>query len=278
MNLDLFKETKTRYLFLKLLSTLILTVVILVILKLTLKQSFKAYYFDFIPAILTLSWLVITISFLNKNNINISEFIGKPSGKSFVFEVPLALILTFMGGVGALLIIYFAAYSMNPSFFKSVNSTMIDHHEVSNTFYSVAFDFIGSVILAPVTEELLFRGILLNRLRNKFGIKIAVFLSSLIFMLCHLKPNPLLFFAGITCCILFYKYNSLIPSILLHFFNNLFVCLRNFNYSSGNNVSSDFSCEPIILVIGLVLLSFYIIYIYKNFPKFKSSSIDYINI
>lgn len=43
----------------------------------------------------------------------------------------------------------------------------------------------GVVILAPISEELIFRGILLNKLNQKFKIHLAVFIQAIIFVLLH---------------------------------------------------------------------------------------------
>lgn len=47
--------------------------------------------------------------------------------------------------------------------------------------------FISTMLLAPVVEEVIFRGYMLNRLLAGFGEREAVFLSSLAFALCHVS-------------------------------------------------------------------------------------------
>ncbi len=91
----------------------------------------------------------------------------------------------------------------------------------------ILFMFFLSCFIAPLTEEIIFRGILYKSLRNNFSFSIAVILSSLVFSLFH---NDLFTFAGIFIfgcflSIIFERHGYLWPSIGLHFFNNFFTNL-----------------------------------------------------
>ena len=91
------------------------------------------------------------------------------------------------------------------------------------------------VILAPLTEELLFRGLLLNFFQNRFGSKIAVILSGLLFAAFHYSHSQglgnisLLFalsFFGVMLGIFYLMTASLIYPIMLHAIFNLLSSLR----------------------------------------------------
>ena len=62
--------------------------------------------------------------------------------------------------------------------------------------------FFSIIVLAPVIEELIFRGFLWYTLSNVFNEKIVLFLVSIIFAACHLSPTliigllPISFFLG----------------------------------------------------------------------------------
>lgn len=91
------------------------------------------------------------------------------------------------------------------------------------------------VILAPLTEELLFRGFLFNFIRNRFGTKIGVIISGLLFALFHYSHAQglgnvslllsLSFFGGMLA-IFYVMSSSLIYPILLHALFNLLSSLR----------------------------------------------------
>lgn len=85
-----------------------------------------------------------------------------------------------------------------------------------------------AVIAAPVTEEILFRGLLYPVLRDRFGIKIAVAVSAMLFGLAHVHfPTFLpLSFLGIVLAITYEFSGSLLLSILIHATFNLFTVIN----------------------------------------------------
>lgn len=93
--------------------------------------------------------------------------------------------------------------------------------------------FFSILIVAPLFEEFLFRGILFSYLRTKFRAYTAIFLSSFIFSLFHFSPSqsieniPLLltlFAFGSYLGFAYEKTRSLFTSILLHVtFNSISV-------------------------------------------------------
>lgn len=274
MDLNLFKEVKTRYLFLKMFSVIIAFVIMLVLYKKILGGTLRDDHIDFCAGIITLLFFVLILQFIRQNKITLKQIVGKTSSKKFIFEVPLTWLLTSIGGIGAMLVVFFIAYSINPNLLSSVNSNFTSKPVVYTTPFTIASGFIYGVIIAPITEELTFRGILLNRFHNKYGLTKAIIYSSLIFMIVHTKINPLLFFVGVSCCILTYKYNSLVPSILLHAVNNFIVHLRDLMSSSNSSSSDVFSADWGIFILGSFLLSIYLLYIYKNYPKRKLLNIS----
>lgn len=91
--------------------------------------------------------------------------------------------------------------------------------------------FIANVLLiavvAPIVEELLFRGMLFQGLKSYFGVWTAVFLSAAIFSALHFQligfiPRLML---GIGLAYLYEKHRSILPSIGLHAINNLVAIL-----------------------------------------------------
>jgi uncharacterized protein len=78
-------------------------------------------------------------------------------------------------------------------------------------------------IIAPLTEEILFRGVILHSFLNYFSIRKAVLLSSLLFSIIHLNPWQGIptFFLGIYFAIIDIKLKSVIPSIIGHMIYNL---------------------------------------------------------
>lgn len=77
-------------------------------------------------------------------------------------------------------------------------------------------------VLAPLVEELVFRGLLYGWLAGRWGHLIAFLLSSLAFAAAHYEPAHILLVAplGLWFGWLRWRTNSLVPSIVAHVINN----------------------------------------------------------
>lgn len=82
-------------------------------------------------------------------------------------------------------------------------------------------DVIMAVFVAPILEEIVFRGVIMNNLR-KYGIRVAIIINSLLFGLSHYNIEMIVpaFLTGIIFSYVAYKY-SIKYSILIHFFINV---------------------------------------------------------
>lgn len=78
------------------------------------------------------------------------------------------------------------------------------------------------VVFAPVFEELICRGVVLESLRARYGVMTAWLVSSLFFAVLHLQLQMALnaFFVGLVLAFLYIRTDSLWITILLHAFNN----------------------------------------------------------
>jgi membrane protease YdiL (CAAX protease family) len=76
----------------------------------------------------------------------------------------------------------------------------------------------ASVVVAPICEEILFRGFAFAGLQARYGWKKAALLSSIAFALIHLEPAVVipLFAVGYLLSMLYRHTNSLWPGIALH--------------------------------------------------------------
>ena len=107
--------------------------------------------------------------------------------------------------------------------------TFIDFDQVQETGFSqlgprfeYILAFVSLVVLAPVAEEILFRGYLFGKLQKNVATWIAILISSAVFAAVHLAWNVGIdvFALGIVLCLLRIVSNSLWPSILLHMLKN----------------------------------------------------------
>ena len=91
------------------------------------------------------------------------------------------------------------------------------------------FGIISITIMAPLVEELLFRGAIQGYMLRK-GIKPlhAILIASAIFGIVHMNPIqiPFAFAIGMIFGWLYYRTGSVIPGIVGHFINNSIACIQ----------------------------------------------------
>jgi uncharacterized protein len=87
--------------------------------------------------------------------------------------------------------------------------------------------FMKVVIIAPVIEELIFRGVIMHGLMRNYSEKSAVFFSGLLFALFHLNPwqFPATFVLGLILGWLMIRSHNILLCIAGHAINNLLVLL-----------------------------------------------------
>jgi len=88
----------------------------------------------------------------------------------------------------------------------------------NNNYLSFILLFVTTTLLAPLFEEIIFRGILLPTLSRDFGIILGIMVSAFIFALAHLSLGemPPLFVLGIGLGITRIASGSLLSSVIMH--------------------------------------------------------------
>ncbi len=114
---------------------------------------------------------------------------------------------------------------------------------------------ISTSIVAPIFEEVIYRGIILEQLNRRYGAIKAIIISSLLFGLMHLNLHQGIngFFLGIVLGFIYIKTNSLLLSMFLHFANNSLVIMSAFipfiDLSSEKFHLVQLLCGAILLLI-----------------------------
>ena len=85
---------------------------------------------------------------------------------------------------------------------------------------------LSAVVLAPIFEEVIFRGYIAGGLRRSYGGIVAWIISALIFGVAHIIPAVAVtaFFSGLVLSFYYLRYRSLVLVILLHAMNNATAC------------------------------------------------------
>ncbi|MDO5815039.1 MAG: type II CAAX endopeptidase family protein [Methanobrevibacter sp.] len=133
----------------------------------------------------------------------------------------------------------------------------------------VILDAIGAIIFAPIMEELVFRGVLFNRLKIRTGIIPAMLISSFLFAIGHDFGGIIsAFLFGICMCILYLKTDNILVPMSVHFINNVVATVLDL--TGLDIVISQF---PLIIpstIISVIATIYLIKYIIKETRKLKN--------
>lgn len=215
---------------------------------------------------IVIGWWIIRN--FNRVHLNYEKFMGHvPHNYNwlFLFTIIFAVIILSLG-LGELS--RYIISTIDPNLLNHIPSTSVFYTSDETPFapFLNFIDFIIVVIMAPIVEEFLFRGVILHRFTIKWGVKWAILGSSLIFGFLH-KDFIGAFVFGIVMCILYIKTASILVPILAHMINNLL--------SYGMQIMSTFSPESTVashslgVAVLLLMVSVVVIlyFLYKNWPQ-----------
>ena len=141
------------------------------------------------------------------------------------------------------------------------------------------FTFLSLVIVAPILEELLFRGIILDGQLRKYSPVKAILISSVIFTLFHLNPWQLaVIFLAVFMGWVYYKSQSVGLAIISHATNNLMGLLVLFKFSKSSKFATEITLVDLVDIYGgvptfvLILvgsISVFAIFTYYLHTEFK---------
>lgn len=81
---------------------------------------------------------------------------------------------------------------------------------------------VAGIVVAPVVEEIFFRGFVFAGLAKRYGWRAAAVGSSILFALIHFQPlaMPSIFVLGLVFAYLYYRSRSIWPAVLMHVATN----------------------------------------------------------
>ena len=127
---------------------------------------------------------------------------------------------------------------------------------------------IGTILISPIAEEIIFRGIILNRLKLVISAPIAILISSLCFGILHSYGSIISAFVfGLCMCILYIKTNNILIPILAHIMNNFFAEALYYLDSGGILFNND------LIMITITILAIVSLYLILNSLKIEWKSL-----
>lgn len=152
--------------------------------------------------------------------------------------------------------------------------TIVSKSGIALFIYSITV-----VILAPIWEELFFRGILLRRFGLRFTTPVAIVLSSMIFGLAHIGGNSMInaFLLGCFLSFAYLKTKSIVVPIVLHVISNflsviiLWIPAIETDDINFMNLSLGEIKESLLIygIAAVVLTIISIVILWKKWPSIK---------
>ncbi|WP_409200333.1 lysostaphin resistance A-like protein [Methanobrevibacter sp. DSM 116169] len=124
---------------------------------------------------------------------------------------------------------------------------------------AIAGGIFSTVIIAPIFEEILFRGVFLQKLKSYFKLPVAIILTAVLFGVIH-NVGGMISAAvfGICMCILYIKSGNILVPIFAHFLNNLIAEL----ISTVDSSNLIFSNHILMFLFGiLAIISAYLLFV-----------------
>lgn len=246
-----------------LVSFFILTLLIEIVNRVFLSGTVNTSLLNLCRTLVATSIILLLAYLLKKRNDKCFTISFKPINKKIYFWVTLIspLYFFFIFGIVAFICALFTNFVTD----TSSESSVVD-----------IYTFISIVCLAPIGEELLFRGIILDGFLHRYSPFKAIFFSTLFFSALHFGPQiASAIFLGLITGYLFYYTKSVWPGIVLHGLNNLFAFFVT--YLNRDVVSKESgtlqSFNELISTIGIwwginaLVLSFIL---YRFFVMLKS--------
>ncbi len=107
--------------------------------------------------------------------------------------------------------------------------------------HSPIYLIITAVVMAPILEEIIFRGIVLDGLLKNYSPVKAILISSLLFAAIHLNPWQFVtaFIGGLFIGWVYYRTRNLAYAIIIHAANNLFAVAPTFFFDDKALITDE---------------------------------------
>ena len=165
------------------------------------------------PYLLVLGWVLWKIL---PRKINLSSFIGNVPTASWFLPLLALMAAWFIVEVHLTGVILIILSYIWPSFVETLLQEGPTVFNLANPLATQGLSLIDGIILAPIMEELIFRGILLHKLASRWSKPAAIIFSSVIFGILHGPGMIGSTIWGILMCLIYFRTRTLAVPIIIH--------------------------------------------------------------
>ncbi|MDQ0351894.1 membrane protease YdiL (CAAX protease family) [Alkalibacillus filiformis] len=245
-----FHDAKTRWIILWSVLTFIGLTIFLSLIRVpleysTLITSFVALY------LIPLLWFKTK---LQDEGYQLNDLFRKSESKLSAKSFSSAIVFMTLYSLGAITIVIAIVWHFLS---ENARSFILEINEIEPGFMILLLNLVMIIVIAPIFEEIIFRGFLFGRMSYKFGVTKGVIISSVLFGLLH-GPNFIgATLTGIVLCLIFIKTGSLIIPVILHMIYNIFAQateMIQINLGYGVHLLEELSFMTLV-IIGVILLT-----------------------
>ncbi len=207
----------------------------------------------YISDLMLIAWIGFV---LFRNRISLQLLFGTmPGGYNWILLIPLTILMVAFS-MGSIPVTWYPIAMLDSEFVEELLS-----QEMSDSRFNL---FILIVILAPIIEEIIFRGLIFSRLSVKWDNRWAIVGTSVIFGILHLDPVGAFVFSVVSC-LLYMQTRTLIVPIVLHAMNNLIAwILSGISATETAKVDEMISLGLISLAITIPIVSVVILKLWPS--------------
>lgn len=217
-----------------------------------------------------LFYVVLFFAFFNRGLTSQEQKKVLTSDKK-TFSLPLMMAPFFIGSLVSVLyglVIQFLFPSLFESYLGASESIELMIEQAG--YLQIGMIFLAIVVLAPIVEEILFRGILFNLIARRKSTLFAMITSSLIFGFLHAETMVPTAVIGFVLCFIYHKTGNLYLAMGAHAFNNLIAFVMPLLLAQASETSALVSVLGVLLLLanGVITILF-ARYLIKNWDSIR---------
>jgi membrane protease YdiL (CAAX protease family) len=206
--------------------------------------------------------------------VSIRTYLGKDLSTTAIPTVLLSTAITIGTGIGgwALLVLIEASIAPERTFRAWDFITAASFQTLKWSYSWVAIDLICASIVAPITEEIIFRGVIQKALLKRYSVPRAIFGTALIFSFFHFDKSFLsAFMHSIIFSLVAIRFSSLYAAMIVHGLYNLTTSILRASIGISLvadpvrlNTVSYWLPELSLLAVALLICAIYAIHIFPR--------------